>query len=220
VLITFAAPGLAASKEDGLKTYKVTGVFSSDPPGLNVRDNVIEAQSLDETHIVGHLAWNAKGIVSSGLLMEIGNSIFRQIRAGELVGWVNEKYLSVDTMAVMPKIRPEVLTCSGSEPFWSLKLSITEPRFSGADLENGEWIEEVELETMASHSIVELGPENWSVTLKYQSKSAYFRTIISKALPMCTDSMSSVLYPYQIIALKGDVPRPVYGCCQIDIDRK
>ncbi len=216
----FAAIGWAASNELGLKTYKVVGVSSSDPSGLNVRDNLIEAQSLSNTNVVGHLAWNAKGIVSSGLVVEIGSSVFTQIRAGDLTGWVNEKYLADDTKAELPEIKPEKLICSGTEPFWALNFSSKVPKFSGTDLENGDFVEDARLETMATHSIVELGPENWSVTMKHQSKNAYLRTVISRASPMCTDSMSNVLYPYQIIVLQGAVPRPVYGCCQIDIDRE
>jgi len=216
----FVATSWAGSNELGLKTYRVTGVSSSDPSGLNVRDNLIEAQSLSETNVVGHLVWNAKGIISSGLVVEVGSSIFRQIRKGDLTGWVNEKYLVDDTKTELPEIKPEKLKCSGTEPFWALNFSKKAPNFSGTDLENGDWIEDAKLETMATHSIVELGPENWAVTMKYQSKNAYLRTVISKASPMCTDSMSNVLYPYQIIVLKGDVPRPVYGCCQIDIERK
>lgn len=220
VVFVLALTNMAAANELGIKTYKVTDVSSSDPSGLNVRDNLVEALSLNETSIVGHLAWNAKGIVSSGLVVEIGSSVFRQIRKGDLTGWVNEKYLADETKAELPEIKPETLKCSGTEPFWSLNLSTKAPRFSGTDLENGEWVENARLDTMATHSIVELGPENWSVTMKYQSKNTYFRTMISKASPMCSDSMSNVLYPYQIIVLKGDVPRPVYGCCQIDIDRQ
>ncbi len=219
-VFVFTATSWADNSELGLKTYKVTGVSSSDPSGLNVRDNLIEAQSLGETNVVGHLEWNAKGIISSGLVVEIDSSIFTQIRKGDLTGWVNEKFLIDDTKAELPEIKPEKLKCSGTEPFWSINLSRNTPRFSGTDLENGDWIEDAKLETKATHSIVELGPENWVITLKYQSKNAYLRTVISKASPMCTDSMSNVLYPYQIIVLKGDVPRPAYGCCQIDIDRE
>lgn len=219
-VFVFIATGWAGSNELGLKTYKVTGVSSSDPSGLNVRDNLIEAQSLGETNVVGHLAWNAKGIISSGLVVEIGSSIFTQIRKGDLIGWVNEKYLVDDTKAELPEIKPEKLKCSGTEPFWSLNLSKEAPIFSGTDLENGDFVKGVKLDTMATHSIVELGLENWAVTVKYQSKNAYLRTVISRASPMCSDSMSNVLYPYQIIVLKGDVPRPVYGCCQIDIERE
>lgn len=217
----FVATGWAASSNElDIKTYRVTGVSSSDPSGLNVRDNLIEAQSLGDTNVVGHLRWNAKGIISSGLVVEIGSSVFTQIRKGGLIGWVNEKYLADDTKAELSEIKPEKLKCSGTEPSWSLNFSSKAPGFSGTDLENGDFVEGANLDTMASNSIVELGPENWSVTMKYQSKNTYLRTVISRASPMCTDSMSNVLFPYQIIVLQGDVPRPVYGCCKIDIDRE
>lgn len=219
IVLIFTLTNTAAGNEMGLKTYRVTGVSSSDPSGLNVRDNLIEAQSLSETNVVGHLAWNAKGIISSGLVVEIGSSVFTQIWKGDLTGWVNEKYLANDTKAELPEIKPEKLKCSGTEPFWGLNFSKKAPSFSGTDLESGDFVEDAKLDTLATHSIVELGPENWSVTMKHQSKSTYLRTIISRASPMCSDSMSNVLYPYQIIVLQGDVPRPVYGCCQIDIER-
>ena len=206
--------------ETGVQTYRVIGVSPSDPSGLNVRDNVIEAQNIGETNVVGHLQWNKKGIISSGLVVEIGNSVWRQIRSGELIGWVNEKYLEEETVPSLKEPTPDKLKCSGTEPFWSLNFSKSATSFSGSDLENGDWLEDVKLDTLATHPIVEMGPGSWLVTLKPEATGSYIRTIISKAVPLCTDGMSNVLFPYEIIVLKGKVPRPVYGCCQIDIDRK
>jgi len=218
VMILFGI-GTAFGGEIGVQTYRVVGVSSSDPAGLNVRENVIEAQSIGETNVVGHLQWNKKGITSSGLVVEIGNSIWRQIRSGDLTGWVNEKYLDEEIVPNLKEPTPDKMKCSGTEPFWSLNLSKSNASFSGSDLENGDWLEDVKLDTLATRPIVEMGTGNWLVTLKPKAAGSYIRTIIQKASPLCTDGMSNVLFPYEIIVLKGKVPRPVYGCCQIDIDR-
>ena len=211
--------GAAFSGEPGVQTYRVIGVSSSDPAGLNVRENVIEAQSVGDTNVVGHLQWNKKGIISSGLVVEIAGSIWRQIRSGELTGWVNEKYIEEEIVPNLKEPTPDKLKCSGTEPFWSLDLSKATTSFSGTDLENGDWLEDVKLDTLATHPIVEMGAGNWLVTLKPKAAGSYIRTIIQKASPMCTDGMSNVLFPYEIIVLNGKVPRPVYGCCQVDISR-
>ena len=208
-----------ANANERLQTYRVVGVSHSDPSGLNVRDNVIEAQSLGETNVVGNLAWNQKGILSSGLVVEIGNSVWREIRAGNVRGWVNEKYLAKETGPHNPELTPDRLKCSGTEPFWSINYSKKGPLYNGTELENGDWLENAKLETMAVHPIVEMGAGAWSVTLKSKSDGSYLQTIISKASPMCDDGMSNLLYPYQVIVLKGQVPRPIYGCCKINIER-
>lgn len=212
-----SATGHAIGGETGVPTYRVIGVSSSDPSGLNVRGNIIEAQSIGETNVVGHLAWNQRRIRSSGLVVEIGRSVWRQIRSGGVTGWVNEKFLELDNPPNFYEPTPDKLKCSGTEPFWFLNLSKTSASFSGSDLENGDWMEETKLDSLATHPIVEMGAGSWLVTLKPKVAGSYIRTIISKASPMCNDSMSNVLYPYQIIVLKGQVPRPVYGCCQFDI---
>ena len=78
-LILLFAAGMAMGKEAGGQTYRVIGVSASDPEGLNVRGSIIEAQSVGDTNVVGHLEWNQKGIISSGLVVEIGGSIWREI---------------------------------------------------------------------------------------------------------------------------------------------
>jgi len=211
--------GTAFSSTHGLKTYHVIGVSPSDPSGLNVRDNVIEAQSLRDTRIVGSLAWNAKGIISSGVIVEIGRSTWRQIRHGDIVGWVNEKFLALDPVSDLVEVTPDKLKCSGTEPFWSLNLAGNFAIYNGTDLESGDWLENEKLEKLATYPIVQSGPENWSTTLKFNTDGKNITAIISRAVPMCNDAMSNLLFPYQVIMLKGRVPRPVYGCCQINIQR-
>ncbi len=200
-------------------SYRIVNVSPGDPNGLNVRSNVIEASSLKDTTIVGSLAWNATGIISSGLEVEIAGSLFREIRLGETTGWVNARFLAEEADNNLPKITPKKLNCSGTEPFWGLDLEATPASYTGANWINDQWVEDVKLENLASHPIVEMGSESWAVTLKRPSSEHYLRMIISKASPMCTDSMSNVLYPYETVLLKGKVPRPIYGCCQITMGR-
>ena len=209
--------GAAFGEVHGLKTYHVIGVSPSDPSGLNVRDNVIEAQSLGDTTIVGNLAWNAKGIASSGVIVEIGKSTWRQIRHGKTVGWVNEKYLAEDPVLNLVEVSPDKLRCSGTEPFWSLDMNKKSPKYNGTDPENGEWLENAELTPLASYPIVQAGLESWSTTLKLNQDDRNITALIRRAQPMCSDGVSNQLFPYEVIVLTGNVPRPVYGCCQINI---
>lgn len=200
-------------------SYRIVNVSPDDPTGLNVRDNVIEASSLKDTTIVGQLVWNAKGIISSGLEVEIAGSIWREVRLGETSGWVNAKFLEEEVGSNLPKVTPDMLKCSGTEPFWGLNMSIKPASYTGANWIDDQWVEDIKLKKLASHPVVEMGPESWVVTLKRRSSEHYIRMMISRASPMCNDSMSNLLYPYETILLKGKVPRPVYGCCQININR-
>jgi len=200
-------------------SYRIINVSQSDPSGLNVRDNVIEASSLKDTTIVGQLSWNAKGIISSGLEVEIAGSIWREIRLGEISGWVNTKFLKEETGKNLPEVTPDMLKCSGTEPFWGLDMSAKPASYTGANWIDDQWVEGIKLKNLANHPVVEMGPESWVVTLKHPSAEQYIRMMVSRASPMCNDSMSNLLYPYQTILLRGKVPRPVYGCCQINIDR-
>ncbi len=199
-------------------TYRVTNVEPDDPVGLNVRGNVMEAASLSDTVVVGHLEWNARGIISSGKIVEFGGSYWRHIRLGEVVGWVNEKYLSEDTRRADPSKFPERLNCAGTEPFWSLNLSAANSSYTGANWSDGAWVEDVELELLTRQNIVARG-DSWAVTVRQKSTENYIRSVIEVANPMCSDGMSDLLYPYSVILLKGRVPHAEHGCCSINIGR-
>ncbi len=214
-VLILALPGRAEPRF----TYRVINVAADDPDGLNVRDSVIEAQSVADTAIVGSLAWNARGIRTSGREVEIAGSPWLEIKLGSVEGWVNAKYLARESGFDLPEIAPDKLICSGTEPFWGLKLSVKPAIYLGADWPNDEWVEDVQLDMLASDEIVEQREGHWAVTLKRQSKNQYLRAVISKARPLCDDGMSNLLYPYEIVVLKGRVPRPVYGCCYIDINK-
>jgi uncharacterized membrane protein len=215
-------PGLlltTAGNTEPLTSYRIINVAADDPEGLNVRDNVIEAQSLKSSTIIGNLAWNATGIISSGLEVEIGGSVWREIRLGETKGWVNAKYLEEESNNGKPELTPDMLACGGTEPFWSLNLAGTPSTYSGENWTNEEWVENVKLQNMAANPIIEQGDGHWVMTLKRPSAEQYIHVLVARASPLCNDSMSNLSYPYEVILLKGKIPKPVYGCCQIDIDR-
>ncbi len=220
LLTAITAVLLAGSVSASPRTsYRVIHVSPDDPVGLNVRDNVIEATSLANTTIVGSLAWNASGIVSSGKEVDISGSVWREIRQGNTIGWVNEKYLEEEINNGQPEIKPELLNCGGSEPFWGLNLSGFPSYYTGETTFTGKWEDKLELKNVASNPITEMGDEHWLMTLKRPAKEHYIHIVIAKASPMCTDSMTNLRYPYESILMMGKVPTPLYGCCSIDLAR-
>ncbi len=216
----FALTSLQAASLDNFiatATYRVVNVQADDPIGLNVRDNVIEATSLSDTIVVGQIAWNARNILSSGKVVEFSGSSWRHIRFGEISGWVNERYLAEDVRRQDPSKLPEKLHCVGTEPFWSLKLGSDNSSYTGADWSDGGWVDDVKLDLLAREGILGRGDGTWAITVKQKGADNYIRALIEVANPMCDDGMSNLLFPYNMILLKGSVPHAVQGCCSIDI---
>jgi len=209
----FAAP------VDANTTFRVVNVSSSDTAGLNVRDYPADAPNLANTKIVGHLSWQATGIITSGLVLRFSGSTWRQIRLGSIIGWVNEKYLEAETSQQNSDQLPEKIICSGTEPFWTLRISKSSSTYDGTIASTGEWLEGEKLDFIARNKIANRSTATWAVTVRRKSASQYITTLISKTDNYCSDGMSDRDYPYQAILLSGNVPVPMQGCCQRDIGR-
>jgi uncharacterized membrane protein len=212
-LATFAAP------VDPNTTFRVINVSANDADGLNVRDFPADASNLSNTKIVGHLNWQATGIITSGLVVRFPGAIWREIRLGNVIGWVNGKYLKAEISQQDGDQLPEKLLCSGTEPFWGLRISKSSSNYDGLIGDADQWLEGEKLDLLARNPFANRSTPSWAVTLKRTSASQYITILISKTDTYCSDGMSDRDYPYQAILLSGNVPVPMQGCCQRDIGR-
>jgi len=222
VILAFTLSTLAAfaAPLDPNTTFRVVNVSASDTSGLNVRNFPVEASNLSSTKIVGHLSWQASGIITSGMVVRFPNgAIWRHIRLGNVIGWVNGKYLEAEASSQTSGQLPDKLLCGGTEPFWGLRISKTSSTYDGVGLNNDEWVEGEKLEFLASNQLAGRPTKTWAVTLKRKSVSQYITSLISRTEKYCSDGMSDRDYPYQAIVLPGNVPVPMQGCCQRDISR-
>ncbi len=216
----FSILSIVAAPLDPNTTFRVVNVSVSDTSGLNVRDFPVEASNLGNAKVVGHLSWQASGIITSGMVVRFPNgALWRHIRFGDIIGWVNGKFLEAEPFTRTGEQLPEKLFCGGTEPFWGLRVSKTSSTYDGAGLKNDKWVEDEKLDFLASNQIAGRPTKTWSVTLKQKSASQYITTLISRTGEYCSDGMSDRDYPYQAIVLPGNVPVPMQGCCQRDIGR-
>ncbi len=201
-------------------TFRVVNVSASDVSGLNVRDFPAEASNLSNTRVVGHLSWQASGIITSGMVVRFpSGALWRHIRLGEIIGWVNARYLEAEASDQTDEQLPDKLLCGGTEPFWGLRISKSASTYDGVGLNNDAWVENEKLDFMASNQIAGRPTKTWAVTLKQKSASQYITSLISRSGEYCSDGMSDRDYPYQAIVLPGNIPVPMQGCCQRDISR-
>ena len=211
-------PGFAAPLDPNT-TFRVVNVSANDAAGLNVREYPAPGSDLSNTRIVGHLSWRARGIISSGQVLRFAGATWRHIRLGNVIGWVNAKYLKAELRNPDRAQLPEKIVCSGTEPFWTLRISNSSSVFEGTMADTGEWLESEKLDFIARNKIANRSTATWAVTVKRKSAPDYITALISKTGHYCSDGMSDRDYPYQAILLSGNVPVPMQGCCQRDIGR-
>lgn len=187
----FAEPGV----------YKVVGVASDDT--LNVRAEP-NASSAD----IGDLAYNAQGVEISGtdtsgnwgsIIWEEGNA------------WVSMRFLAPDTHPVVAGTRlPTGLTCSGTEPFWTMKLSDSSAIYSSASGLN--------LALSLQGSRIAMGQSDYPLQLGFGSADAV-ATLLTRP-QSCSDGMSDRVYPWSVDLLLNTSGGGAYllGCCQLPLD--
>lgn len=105
--------------------YQVSGVASDD--ALNVRS---EANS--EATIVSTLSANAHDVE---VVVVSRDGSWGQVNVGETAGWVSMKFLTPQDLDPNDAFARE-MTCFGTEPFWTLKISEgVQAEFSGQDIQ-------------------------------------------------------------------------------------
>ncbi len=200
-LFCLAALALPAAALAEPRVYRVTGVASDDT--LNVRA-APSASSAD----IGDLAHDARGIEVAGtdasgawgsIIWEEGNA------------WIAMRFLAPDTVEpIGGTTLPSGLLCSGTEPFWSLRLSPASATFqdiSGAG----------HVMSLAGARVAE-GRTTEPVQISLSGATAGSLGIISAA--RCSDGMSDRAYPWSVsYILNSDAgQRFLAGCCHLPFD--
>ena len=102
---------LGASAQSLPDLYDVTGVAANDM--LNVR-----AFPDAKASVLGELPPDARGLE---VLALDPSGKWAQVNMGEQAGWVSTRFIKARPTVWVPGRLPETLSCSGTEPFWSLR---------------------------------------------------------------------------------------------------
>lgn len=102
--------GASAQAQTLPQLYDVTGVAADDV--LNIRDAPTASGA-----IIGALAPDARGIE---VVTQNAAGTWGQVNAGQRAGWVSLRYMSARGVVIDAYNLPVGLSCSGTEPFWSL----------------------------------------------------------------------------------------------------
>jgi uncharacterized membrane protein len=182
---------VACNAADEPVSYSVYGVASTDALALRAGPNSTAQKLADIPH-------DASGIQATGNATPSGD--WAEVQYQGRRGWVSARFLAFGPAGGMQL--PALLQCSGTEPFWGIKVS---PSRTKADLNF--------LDTSYSHQITRAASamnrnDIWIV------KSRDNRTEISLIVrkESCSDGMSDRDYPYSAVALVpgSDI---IAGCC-------
>ena len=193
-----------AIAEAGRYEYRVTGVMPSDR--LNVRERVDDQDKISASKILGQIPANASGILGSGATQRVGNTRWFEVRYGEVRGWVNGRFLA----PLSPKIGRELesnLFCSGTEPFWSLKVENSSAELLQPD-EKPERVNVLVREPFQ-------GRED-ALALRLADDGGPELSALVQNKEWCNDGMSDLEYAFEvhILGLRGR-DQPLRGCCSL-----
>ncbi len=186
---------LGAMEVHAKETYDVTNVTADDQ--LNIR-----AEPSATADKIGSLRFDAKAIITTGEVRQVGRATWREIAVDDLTGWVNAAYLA--PAGRKASLFREPLTCSGTEPFWALQLTGARGDFDS--LAAGKSI--IEFQTSRSaHGV----PIVWSFRGTTEPAQSPVFALLEET-NQCSDGMSDLAYKYSIrIDIKDG---PFYaGCC-------
>jgi uncharacterized membrane protein len=180
--------------------YRVSGIPADGT--LNVR-----ARAGTTSDVVGRLEGDAAGIVVTGVRQEVRGSVWWQIVFPDAMrgtGWVNARYLTPQD----PGAERETgfpLACSGTEPFWSLRLADGTGIMEQMDGERASWGTGDWLSARGRWG-------RYAVPLTAEDGRTGY-TVISRTYHFCSDGMSDMQYPYDatIITPADNV---LGGCCR------
>lgn len=188
------------------QTYEVTGVASSD--SLNIRADVDQVLKSSQAKVIGQIPHNGKGITTTGISIRLDDgSRWREIIHKGVKGWVNARYLE----EVGGQGLPVSLNCSGTEPFWELKIRGDQARLQdfGADPPN------------TNYDILDkrYGQNRgglWSYHLATDDRKSRLTAIV-RLTDQCSPGMGELEYAMEIFLL-GPRPDagPAQGCCSFE----
>ncbi|MCE8020161.1 SH3 domain-containing protein [Halomonas sp. MCCC 1A11036] len=197
MLMSLSLLVLAIEKQapEPIQRYRVTGVAATG--GLNVR-----SQPEPSAEIVSTLEPDASDVVVSGTRIERNGAVWWQVVGGDGLGWINARYLApVDEAPPSGEVFP--LRCTGTEPFWSLKVADDEARFETPMDEDETW---------------QAGPMTRAMGLigryaiRLENEGGVGHLTAWRNHGFCSDGMSDIGFPYEgiVVTPNGTVHA---GCC-------
>lgn len=194
---------------EAMYEYKVTGVAGGDV--LNIRDGIDSAQQVSSAPIVGSIPPDTEGVLGTGVTIEVGGSLWRQVVHRGIKGWVAARYLT-EMQDNAFDVLPEEFRCAGSEPFWSMHFS------GGSAVRENPSGTAGKSRTVYAPEPVRLasGRRNiWAVVLKPFSGSQGATAVFLRT-ETCSDGMSDFTYPIEFVLTEHDAEGEVLsGCCQL-----
>ena len=185
------------------QTFDIVGVDSSDT--LNMRADIDRVDRFSDGRVVGEIPANATNLRSTGLWVLLNGTKWREVTYGGTTGWVSSKFLRQAGGLDMP----ETLRCSGTEPFWGLRI-----RGDKGDLNDPELPQPQNLTLIGKRK--GLNRTNvWAYYLATEDKTSVLTGLVVYT-DQCSDGMSDLNYGYEIY-LMGFRPGegPAQGCCTV-----
>lgn len=192
ITLLFSALPASATVDGWPALYDVTGVAADDV--LNVR-----AEPHAGAEIVGTLAHDALNVE---VIMANEDFTWGYVATGEGMGWASLNYL-VRKPGQWDGQYPAFTSCSGTEPFWSLRREGDIVTFDGLDLPS-------------SSKAIEFRESALGHRGRHSFLAGDMVGVLSNE--MCNDGMSDLEYGWELnlILLSGEADNRHYqGCCSI-----
>ena len=177
--------------------YDVTGVATDDV--LNVREKASSASP-----IINTLAPNQRNVE----VVDISNDgRWGLVGFPEGSGWVSMRYMARQPDQ-NPRYLPRPLNCSGTEPFWGLRIGNQTAQF--------EIMGNPALTFTPVWEDIPIGMQAVSYAVKMQGSNEDITAIISRN--QCSDGMSESVYGFGIdLIISGQSGNQYYtGCCSLN----
>jgi uncharacterized membrane protein len=204
LLLLIASPAVAdqRSAPEPALTYRVVNVAPGDV--LRVR-----SQPDASAPVIDNLSANATGIILTGVKQNVGQATWWQIivkSADGNAGWVNSRFLAVAEPTAIGEIGFG-LRCIGTEPFWSLEIANGQASFTTPEGERWLW-KAHSWRDAAGHQ----PGQRFVIQLDSQNPGASGWAAVSRPQQFCSDGMSDLEYPYDLI-VATPTSRVLGGCC-------
>lgn len=185
----------AAFAQDFPALFSVTGVASNDV--LNIR-----AEASARAPIVGTFSPYQTGIEVVGLSEDRRWGL---VRTNEGVGWSSMRFLRQER-ADSWRDGQQPLSCSGTEPFWSMEVFLPSNRVEFTDMNTGGF----ELRNDAPY----LPSTRFPPTLAMSFSGARQGFAVVRQ-GVCSDGMSDFVYGLEVQVYWLSVPEGLSGCCSL-----
>lgn len=202
--------GLAAFVADtgaaqpGKYDFRVVGVASSDQ--LNVRERVESQANIGATKVLGQIPANATDVRGSGASLRIGRIRWYEVSYGQTRGWVNGRFLAPLSARLGRELESN-LFCSGTEPFWSLRIEDGQAQMQQAG-------EEPEKLTVAIREPFQ-GRDD-TLAFRFVNEDGPDLSALVQHKEWCNDGMSDLEYAFEVrLVGVSDSDRPLRGCCSL-----